>query len=123
MTTPEPPSTVEELENDALVTGFAAVGALRAVEVAAVVLLGLLVCPPLAILVVVVVVPLVVIALVVALLVAVITVPYLLVRHFRSHHGGHASLLAHRFRVAAGALLDLAPHRIDAAARRLHSGR
>jgi hypothetical protein len=123
MTTPEPPSPAEKLEEDALVVGFAAGEALRAVEVAAVVLLGLLVCPPLAILVVVVVVPLLVIALVVALLAAVLTVPYLIVQHFRSHHGGHASLLAHRLRMAGPALLDLAPHRIDAAARKLHSGR
>ena len=86
MTTPEPPSRVEKLEKDALVTGFAAAGALRAVEVAAIVLLGLLVCPPLAILVVVVVAPLLVIALVVALLAAVLTVPYLVVQHFRSPH-------------------------------------
>jgi hypothetical protein len=122
MTTPEPPSPVEKLEKDALVTGFAAAGALRGVEVAAVVLLGLLVCPPLAILVVVVVVPLLAIALVVALIAAVLTVPYLLVQHFRGHHGGHASVLTHRLRVAGRALLDLAPHRIDAAARKLHSG-
>jgi hypothetical protein len=123
MTTPEPSSPVEKLEKDALVTGFAAVGTLRAVEVAAVVLLGLLVCPPLAILVVVVVVPLLAIALVIALLAAVLTVPYLLVQHLRSPHGGHASLVAHRLRVAGRAVLDLAPHRIDAAARKLHSGR
>ena len=123
MTTPDQPSPVEKLDRDALATGFAAVGALRAVEVAAVVLLGLLVAPPLAILVVVVFVPLLAIALVVALLAAVVTVPYLLVGHFRSHHGGHASLLAHRLRVAGRAILDLAPHRIDAAARKLHSGR
>jgi hypothetical protein len=119
----EPPSTAEKLEEDALLAGFAAAGALRAVEVAAIVLLGLLVVPPLAILVVVVVVPLLVAALVLGLLAAVITTPYLLVRHFRSHHGGHASLLAHRLRVAGRALYDLAPHRIDAAARKLHARR
>ena len=119
----EPLSPAEKLEKDALVAGFAAAGALRAVDVAAVVLVGLLVCPPLAILVVLVAVPLVVTALVVALVVAVLTVPYLLVQHFRSPHGGHASLLAHRLRVAGRALFDLAPHRIDAAARKLHSGR
>jgi hypothetical protein len=123
MTTPESPSTVEKLEEDALLAGVAAAGALRAVEVAAVVLLGLLICPPLAILAVVVVVPLLAIALVVALLAAVLTVPYLLVQHLRSHHGGHASLLAHRLRVTGRAVLDLAPHRIDAAARKFHSGR
>ena len=120
MTTPEPPSTAEKLEDDALVVGVAAAGALRAVEVAAIVLIGLLVCPPLAILVVVVVVPLLVIALVVALLAAVFTVPYLIVQHVRSPHGGHASVLAHRLRAAGRALFDLAPHRIAAAARNLH---
>jgi hypothetical protein len=130
MTTPkpirsldEPVSTTEKLEEDAVLAGLAAAGALRAVEVAAIVLVGLLVCPPLAILVVLVVVPLLVTALALGLLAAVLTVPYLLVQHFRNPHGGHASILAHRLRVAGRALLDLAPHRIDAAARRLHSGR
>jgi hypothetical protein len=119
MTTPESPSSAERLEEDALVAGFAAAGTLRAVEVAAIVLLGLLVCPPLAILAVVVVVPLLAIALVVALLAAILTVPYLVVQHFRSPHRGHVSLLAHRLRVAGRALLDLAPHRIHAAARKV----
>jgi predicted membrane metal-binding protein len=123
MTTPEPATPVEKLEQDALVTGYAAAGAIRGIEVAAIVLIGLLIVPPLAILAVVVVVPLLAIALVVALLAAVLTVPYLLVRHLRSHHGGHGPLLAHRLRVAGRAVLDLAPHRIDAAARKLHSGR
>ena len=121
--TSEPPSPAEKLEKDAVVAGFAAAGALRAVEVAAVVLLGLLVCPPLAILVVVVVLPLLVIALVIALLAAVITTPYLLVHHFRSPHGGHISLLAHRLRQAGRALFDLAPHRIVGDVRKRHFGR
>ena len=124
MTTTETPSPVEKLEEDALETGIVAAGALRAVEVASIVLIGLLVCPPLAILVVVVVVPLLVIGLVVGLLAAVVTVPYLLFHHFRSPHGGHGSLLAHRLRVAGRAVLDLAPHRIAADVRKLHhSGR
>ena len=123
MTTPESPSPVEELEQDALVTGYAAAGAVRAVEVAAIVLLGLLICPPLAILTVVVVVPLLAIALILALLAAVLTVPYVIVQRVRGHHGGHGALLAHRLRVAGRAVLELAPHRIDAAARKLHSGR
>ena len=55
------PSPAEKLEDDALLAGEVVAGTLRAVEVAAVVLLGLLVCPPLAILVVLVVVPLLVI--------------------------------------------------------------
>jgi di/tricarboxylate transporter len=123
MTTPDPRSPAEKLEEDATLVGLAAAYALRAVEVGAIVLIGLLVCPPLAILVVVVVVPLVVTALVLGLLAAVITIPYLLVQHFRSHHGGHAAVLAHRLRVAGRALLDLAPHRVDAHARKVASGR
>jgi hypothetical protein len=118
-----PASPVEKLEEDALVAGYAAAGGLRAVDVAAIVIVGLLVCPPLAILVVVVVVPLAAIALVLALLAAVVTLPYLIVQHLRNPHGGHASVLAHRLRVAGRALLDLAPHRIHAAAHRLHAGR
>ncbi len=116
-----PRSTAEKLEEDATLAGAAAVGGLRAVEVAAVVLLGLLVCPPLAILVFLVVAPLLVAALVLGLLAAVLSTPYLLVHHFRGHHGGHLPLLAHRLRRAARALIDLAPHRIVADARKLHA--
>jgi hypothetical protein len=123
MSTPESHATVEKLERDALVTGYAAVAALRAVDIGAIVLLGLVICPPLAILTVVVVVPLLAIALVVALLAAVLTVPYVLVQRVRGHHGGHRALLAHRVRVARRAVLDLAPHRIAAATRKLHCGR
>jgi hypothetical protein len=122
MTTPKPLSPVDTLENDALVAGAAAAGALRGVEVAAIVLLGLLVCPPLAILVVLVVVPLLVAALVLGLLVAVVSTPYLVVSHFRGHHD-HLSLLAHRLRRAARALIDLLPHRIVADAREAGAGR
>ncbi|HET8754642.1 MAG TPA: hypothetical protein VFM58_01445 [Solirubrobacteraceae bacterium] len=111
-------STVEKLEDDAALAGLAAAGTLRAVEVAALVLVGLLVCPPLAILVAVVVLPLLAIALVVALIAAVLSVPYLLVHHFRNPDGGHAALLAHRLGHAGRALLDLAPHRIVSEARR-----
>jgi hypothetical protein len=115
-------SPTEKLEEDALLAGEVAAGALRGVEVAAVVLIGLLVCPPLAILVVLVVVPLLVAALVLGLLVAVLSTPYLLVHHFRGHHD-HLSLLAHRFRQAGRALMDLMPHRIVADARKVDSGR
>src|SRR3954469_20933223 len=111
----------QNLEDDAALAGIAVVGALRAVEVAAVVLVGLLVCPPLAILVVLVVVPIIVTAVVLALLAAVLATPYLLVRHFRGHPGGPLSLLAHRLRVAGRALFDLAPHRIHADARKVHA--
>jgi hypothetical protein len=120
----EPPSSAEKLEADASLAGLAAAEALRAVEVVAVVLIGLLVCPPLAILVVVVVVPLLVTALVLGLLVAVLSAPYLLVHHLRGHDRRHASQLAHRLRRAGTALLDLLPHRIVADARKLdHAGR
>jgi hypothetical protein len=110
-------STADKLENDALLAGEVAVGALRGVEIAAVVLLGLLVCPPLAILAVVVVVPLAVMALVGGLLVAVLATPYLLVHRLRGHHE-HLSLLSHRLRRAGRAIVDLAPHRIVADARK-----
>jgi hypothetical protein len=119
----EPLSTAEKIEADASLAGLAAAGTLRGVEVAAVALLGLLVCPPLAILVVVVVLPLLVTALVLGLLAAVVSTPYLLVHHFRGHHGGHAALLAHRLRRAGRAVLDLAPHRIVADARKTGPGR
>jgi hypothetical protein len=98
-------------------------GGLRAVEVAAIVLVGLLVCPPLAILVVVVAVPLLVTAGVLGLSGAVLATPYVLVQHFRGHPGGHLALLAHRLRHFGRALFDLAPHRIHADARRLSPGR
>jgi hypothetical protein len=91
--------------------------------VALVVFVGLLVCPPLAILVVLVVVPLLVTALVLGLIAAVLSTPYLLVHHLRGHDGGHLSLLAHRLRRAGRALFDLAPHRIVADARKVDPGR
>jgi hypothetical protein len=119
----EPLSSTEKLEEDASLVGLAAAEGLRAVEVAAVVLIGLLVCPPLAILAVVVVVPLLLAALVLGLLAAVLTTPYLLFHHFRNPHGGHGPLLARRLRRAARALIDLAPHRIVADARKVDSGR
>ena len=109
---------VERIEEDALVAGFAAARTLRAVEFAAFVLIGLLVCPPLAILVAVVVLPLLVIGLVVALVGAVLSVPYLLLHRFRNPHGGHGALLRHRLRHAGRALADLAPHRIVTEAKR-----
>ena len=90
---------------------------------AAVALVGLLACPPLAILVVVVAVPLLVTAVVLGLLGAVLAMPYVLVQHFRGHPGGHLALLMHRLRRAGRALLDLAPHRIHADARRLDPSR
>jgi hypothetical protein len=119
----EAPSRAEKLEAEASLAGVAAAESLRGVEVAAVVALGLLVCPPLAILAVVVVVPLLVTALVLALLVAVVSAPYLLVHHLRGHRAGHLPLLAHRLRHAGAAVRALAPHRIVADARKLDHGR
>jgi hypothetical protein len=116
-------SPTEHFEDEASRAGLAASEGLRGFELALVVLVGLLVCPPLAILVVLVGVPLLVTAVVLGLLGAVLSTPYLLVRHFRGHHGGHAALLAHRLRGAGRALVDLAPHRIAADARRLNPGR
>jgi hypothetical protein len=118
-----PLSTAERIEQDASLAGLATGEALRGFEVVAVVLLGLLVCPPLAILAAVVVVPLLVMALVLGLLAAVLSTPYLLVHHFRGDHGGHARLLKHRLRRAGRALVDLLPHRIVADARKLDPGR
>ena len=116
-------SRAEKLEEEASLAGVVAADTLRAGEVALVVLIGLLVCPPLAILVFVVFAPLFVAALVLGLFAAIISTPYLLVHHFRGHDGGHLALLAQRLRGAARALLDLAPHRIVADARRLHADR
>ena len=118
-----PLSTAEKLEQDASLAGLAAAETLRAVEVATVVLVGLLVCPPLMILAVVVVVPLLAVALVVGLIAAVLSAPYLLVHHLRGHDRRHLSLLRHRLRGAARALVDLAPHRIVADARKIGSRR
>ena len=112
-------SPAEKLEDDALLAGEAMAVTLRGLEIAPVVLLGLLVCPPLAILVVLVVVP----------------APRARARRsdfsrrscprricssttVRGHHD-HLSLLAHRLRRAARALVDLLPHRIVADARKL----
>jgi hypothetical protein len=113
----------EEIEHLALEADVAVGGGLRAVEVAAVVGVGLLVCPPLAILVVLVAVPMLVTAVVLGLLGAVVATPYVLVQHFRGRTGGHLALLAHRLRHVGRALFDLAPHRIHADARRLNPGR
>ena len=115
----EPLSSAERLEEDAVLAGEVVAGGLRAVEVAAVVLLGLLVCPPLAILAFVVVAPLLVAAVVLGLIAAVLSAPYLLVHHFRGHDRRHLHMLARRLRRAGRALVDLAPHRIAADASKL----
>jgi hypothetical protein len=116
-------SVSEKLEEDASLAAIVAADGLRAVEVAAIVLIGLLVCPPLAILAVVVVVPLVLAALVLGLLAAIVTAPYLLFHHFRHPDRDHLPLLGHRLRRAARAVIDLAPHRIVADARKADARR
>ena len=123
MTTHNQLSTTERLEEDAEVAGAAVVGGLRAVEVAAVVLLGLLVCPPLAILAFVVFAPLFVAAVAFGLLVFILSTPYLLVHHFRGDDRHHLPLLRQRIRHAARAVVDLAPHRIVADVRKHHPHR
>ena len=115
MTTP-PPSTphrpVEEIEEAASFVGLAGAFALRAVEICAVVLIGLLVCPPLLILTFLVVAPLVAATVVGSLIFAVLATPYLLVRRLRGHHVPHASVFVARLRHAWSAIVDLLPHRI-----------
>jgi hypothetical protein len=113
-------SATERAEEVATDVGLAGALTLRAVEVGAFLLVGLLVVPPLAILVVVVVVPLVALTLLVSLIAAVLAVPYLIVRHFRGHRAGHA-VMRHRLGHAFHALMDIAPHRLLAAIRRSHA--
>jgi hypothetical protein len=112
-------SSTGRIEEEASAAGLAAAETLRAVEVVGLVLVGLLVCPPLAILAVVVVVPLLATVLVVGVIAAILTAPYLLVAHLRSHDGRHAHLLVHRLRHAGRAMLDLLPHRVVKDARTL----
>jgi len=114
--TPHPP--IEEIEEAASFVGLAAALALRAVEIGAIVLLGLLVCPPLLILTFLVIAPIVAAAVVVSLVAAILATPYLLVRHLRGHHVPHASVFARRLRHAGRAIVDLLPHRIVREARR-----
>jgi hypothetical protein len=118
----ELPSPAGKLDEDVSVAAAEATGALRAVKATAVVLIGLLVCPPLAVIVFTIVAPFLVVALVLGLLALVLSTPYLLFHHFHGHHGDHLSLLAHRLRRAGRALMDLAPHRIVADARKIASG-
>ncbi len=112
-----PPTVVEEIEEAATETGLAVAVALRAGEILVAVLIGLLVCPPVAILTFLVVVPLVALALVVSIVAAVLAAPYLLVRHLRGHEVPHAAVFARRARHAAHAILALLPHRIAREAR------
>jgi uncharacterized membrane protein YbhN (UPF0104 family) len=68
-------------------------GGLRAVEIAAVTLLGLLVAPPFLILAVVVAVPFIAIGAVVAAVVGAVAAPTILVRRVRAHHRAHGSTM------------------------------
>jgi hypothetical protein len=86
-------TTTERVEEVASEVGLAGALTIRAVEIGAMVLIGLLVCPPLFILVVVVVLPLAALTLLVSLIGVVVATPYLIVRHVRGHHAGHAVLL------------------------------
>jgi hypothetical protein len=83
------PSSVELSAEVVEVTG----GALRAVEIAAVTLLGLLVAPPFLILAVVVAAPFIAIGAVVAAVVGAIAAPTILVRRVRAHHRAHGSTM------------------------------
>ena len=97
MTTTEPthPGTAEI---GADVFEVAGVG-LRVVEVAVVVLIGLLVSPPLLILAAVVAVPFLAISALVAAVVLAIVVPIALVRRVLAHHRAHGStMFVHRLR-------------------------
>lgn len=122
----EPYSATERTEEVASEFGLVGALTLRAVEVGTLVLIGVLVCPPLFILVVVVVVvvvvPLVALTVLVSLIAVVLATPYLIVRHVRGHRAGYA-VLRHRLGRAFHALLDIAPHRLLAAIRRSHPAR
>lgn len=72
---------------------------LRVVEIGVAALVGLLVCPPLAILATVVAVPAIAVSALVAAAIATIAVPTLLVRRVREHHRKHRStVFLHRLR-------------------------
>jgi hypothetical protein len=86
------PDTLERVEEELSWAGLAVAETLRAVELAAIGLLVLLVCPPLFILAVVVIVP----AIAVAAVVGMIALPVLAVRHFHRHRAAHV----HRHYVA-----------------------
>jgi hypothetical protein len=118
----EPHSATERIEEVASEIGLVGALTLRAVEIGTIVLIGLLVCPPLFILVVVVVVPLVALTVLVSLVAAVLATPYLIVGHIRGHRAGHA-VLRQRLGRAFHALVDIAPHRLLAAIRRRHPAR
>jgi NhaP-type Na+/H+ and K+/H+ antiporter len=89
------PTPIEVSADIVEVTG----GGLRIAEIALVIFIGLLVCPPLLILAVVVAVPVIAVGAVVAAVAGAIAVPTLLVRRVRAHHREHGStMFLHRVR-------------------------
>ncbi len=109
---------VEHIEEELSWVGLALAGTLRAIELAVIVLIALLVCPPLAILTVVVVVPLLALALVVGAVVAVIALPVFVVRHLHRHRSPRAHALVHRLAQAGRKDSALAASRVRRAAAR-----
>ena len=118
-----PHAQAHTLRDEAVAAGAVAGDATRVLQFGAMAAIGLLVCPPLAVLVFVFVVPFLVVGLGVGLFVAILSTPYLLFHHFRARDKGHMSLLALRLRRAVRALGDLAPHRIVADVRKATGGR
>jgi hypothetical protein len=98
MTAPsEDPSTrLERTEEELSWAGLAVAGAIRAAELAVIVLIALLVSPPLMILTVVVVVPFIALAVVIGAVAAVIALPVFVIRHLHRHRASHAHDLVHR---------------------------
>jgi hypothetical protein len=87
---------LERAEEEFSWVGLAVAGTLRAAELAVIVLIALLVCPPLAILTVVVVVPLIALAVVIGAVAAVIALPVFVVLHLHRHRAPRADELVHR---------------------------
>jgi hypothetical protein len=89
---------LEHTEEELSWVGLALAGTIRVAELAVIVVIALLVCPPLAILTVVVVVPLIALALVIGAVAAVIALPVFVVHHLHRHRAthAHAHALVHR---------------------------
>jgi hypothetical protein len=103
------PTAVERAEEELSLAGLVAAESIRAVELAAIGLAALLVCPPLLILAVIVVVP----AVALAALVAVFALPVLVVRHFHHHHAGRAHLHVRRLAELGRSRASTATSRLD----------
>jgi hypothetical protein len=89
-------TTLEHVEEELSWAGLAVAYALRAGEVALIVLLALLVSPPLMVATVVVVVPLIALAVVTAAIAAVVALPVLVVRRLHRHRTPDAHAVVHR---------------------------